>query len=367
MPISKCIEATDDLFVTLNEPHKNQTFAITLVNTGTRNVRCKKISIDLPFIKVVNYDQDNAVIKIGDEKQFLFETEYVLEQSDAKIRFSFSNSTQLTRSVRIVPNDFEKMIKLTDLAPNDEWIDGFLRKYPQALDITDDINVEFEPNQSSASFEISIRNNTRKAMTLGSIDVDLVTVKCQNQNAITINPNQEVKLNFTVDYVPERFKDKARIHFFFGRRLSMNRTVAITYRQKRLNMQRSLYDVPLDLENLMHSERKISRSQLLDSLDNVVCKDFTPPEYGPHFHGLLHLEDICLSKEVKDLYNQNKVYFCDRDCKTRKRYEQGVYDMNVNELFETRPSLQLGKRQEIISMKLTNSDFRLWHRESAIR
>lgn len=347
MPITKNVDATDDLIVVFDDLHKIQTFEITILNGCDDKQGIKKIGIGLPFVRVVNFDQDDAIIESGNEKTYLFETEFVptLNPNEGKIRFTFADRTHITRTVRTVYKPLTNMFKITDAMKDDGWIKEFHEKYPSDIEITDDLNIEFDQPDGIQFLDVSIKNHTRTNYHLKSVTTSQETVKwCRNQTdgGLRIRPKSELELHFQADYVPNKAFSVVQLTFDFRPSVRISRTLRIIY-QKRLLIQRNTYDIPIDLQELIFSERRISRSKLLDSLDTWAARDYSDQDYGRHFHNLLYLDEIGLSKEMKEKYYECKGHFGDRP-----QYEHGEYDLVVNDLFETRPSLQLGKLMENI-------------------
>lgn len=345
MPITKNVDVTDGLFVVFNDSHKIQTFEITIFNECDDKLRLKKIGIGLPFVRVVNFDQDDGIIESGNEKTYLFETEFVptVNPNEGKIRFTFNNRTHITRTVRTVYMPLTNMFKITDAMKHEGWIMDFHEKYPSDIEITDDLNIEFDQPDGIKLFDVSIKNHTRRNYLLKSVTTSQETVKwCRKETdgGFRIHPKSKLALQFQADYVPNKAYSVVQLRFEFKPRVTISRTVRITY-QKRLFIQRNTYDIPIELQELIFSERKISRSKLLDSLDTWAALDYSDQDYGQHFHNLLYLDEIGLSKEMQEKYYERKGLFGDRS-------KHGEYDLVVNDLFETRPSLQLGKLMEII-------------------
>lgn len=237
--------------------------------------------------------------------------------------------------------------------PDDElWIKEFRAKYPRSIEIDDDLSVKFDRDQCDKSCEIFIRNTSRKPFHLKSIEVDLPSVTLRGGScAAEIQPRERILVILDVAYVPDRHANVARVDFHFGGGFLKNfgtvrRSIDICYRDKGPTIQRSLYDAPDDLIDLIH-KRKKSQSELLDSLDARIPT--TSQNYAEHFHSLLYLEEIGLSKTFTDIYNHGKAHFGDINCfkrngkGIREKYERGIFDLTVNNLFETRPSLQVGE------------------------
>lgn len=199
--------------------------------------------------------------------------------------------------------------------------------------------------------EIMVVNNSEKCLLLKSVDIDLKTVTLDNYDSnridIDIQPKSELWLRLCATHVFDKRFDQAKINFNFGKQ-SLQRTVDIAYyRPKGRVIEKSKYDLPEVLYELLFTQYGISRSKLFDSLDLYVPS--VTEHYADHFHNLLYMEEIALCKEFHDKYNQTKAFFGDQayrneDRRTvRKKYRKGVYDLQMTEVFEKRPSLQACK------------------------
>lgn len=358
MPLTVTFDATDDLVVFFDESNKTKTFEINLVNKGDTKLSLKKLVIYLPYVKVLNFDGNDVDIEVGTKKTYIFETHYepTVNPNEGRIRFFFSNRTHMTRTVKTIFKTSLKIFNIADAMKDEEWIKEFHVNHPPALAVTDDINVEFKKPHGHETFEVLIQNNTRDEYILRSVKTSLETVQmCRNDETedIIIKPKDELNVSFQVDYLPDRWKSFVKIWLDFTPNVSLTRTIKIIYRKRGQMQQKEVYAIPHDLMDLIHSERKISRTQLLESLDDWTCARYFERDYARHFHNLLFLEEIGLSIEMKEKYNKSSAHFGDRffdrtiengRCiQISQNYEEGVYDLTVNDLFETRPSLQVGK------------------------
>lgn len=243
-----------------------------------------------------------------------------------------------------------KVCRIDENSSEDEsWIKEFREKYPRSIEIDDNLSIKFGRNQCDESCEIFIRNTSRKPSYLKSIEVDLPSVTVRGGScAVEIQPREKILIILDVAYVPDRFTNVARVRFHFKNCGTVIRTINISYRDKIPTIQRSLYDPPDDLMDLIWiHERQMSQSEVLDILnDRIPSKN---QNYAEHFHSLLYLEEIGLSKTFKDIYNNGNAHFGNINCfkrngrEIRENYERGIYDLTVDNLFETRPSLQVGE------------------------
>lgn len=352
-------------------------FSVVYFRLGASAIRVKKIGSSLDFVKAINFDENDAVIELGCKKTYLFEAEYVPQtaSNEGKIRFTFGNRTHVTRSIRTAHDDLDSdveaqtepeirkiqsvqklsnvstpsmgIFKISEIFFDEDWAEHFYQTLPNAVDISDDLNIEFDRSQESKSCQVVIYNNTFKKMYLDSIKVNLPSITSCNFNgkkAKIIEPGNKLQLRFEATFDPNKLKAQARVGFNFRKMAMMWRTIKIQYRKKGPVIPKSLYDIPMELNDLIHSETKIPRSVLLDALD--VWVPSLQQNYAKHFHNLLYLEEINLRREIKEKYNQNEAYFCDQEYwiengrKMRKKYNKGVYDLTVKDLYQTRPSLQ---------------------------
>lgn len=315
---------------------------------------------------------------------YLFEAAYEHRKLDdvneGKIRFTFHDHTHITRTVKIVnekcddkkapPNvvndkknttfrlDGKKIPPKTELTPGILNLQGFIKTDYEnwmkksngivllPIDVTDDLNIEFDHVHRSELCEVFIRNNTWQRICLESVEMDKSTITmCEEDLPMTIEPRDDLKLHFKAHFRSNKVAQQSRILFRFGR-IIVRRTINIQYQARGSMMSKMSYDIPDELNATIASRYRISRSEYKDALDKWVPPSNT--EYANHFHNLLFMEECGLRADIKRKYLQREAYFGDQEYllengKTiRKKYDLGVYDLAITDLFEIRPSLQLG-------------------------
>lgn len=246
------------------------------------------------------------------------------------------------------------------MASNDDWDDEswvvkFRQEISSSFQVSDDLSIEFDRTQCIKSCHIFIQNNTPKQHRLVSVHINLATVKLRDEfMPMKIEPRSEKILILDADYTPNKLFAVAKICLGFENGRTVRRSIRITYRQKGPVIPRSDYDIPIELENLMSQSHQMSREQLICILDCLIST--VHDNYAQHFHGLLYLEEIGLLQEFKDKYSQSRGLFNDTDYRRengkdiRTKYPNGIYDLKVNELFETRPSLKIGSETNIMNI-----------------
>lgn len=348
MPLENDIYITDNIEVNFVKPNQKKNFVVTLANRDFRSKLLKNINISHNFIKVINFNINNAKIPGDGQKSFIFEAEYVPKTNndikDCKIRFTFTNRTSVTRRVKIVYD--EKTEKNSMFDNKLEKMNSFQKHV--AIEISGNMNIKFDQSQQCQFFSLFIRNNTNKNISLISVCTGKSVLKLRNDNIEKcIPPSSELELFFEALYVPDKMFDCVPIHFKFDRTTFL-RTIKLIYVVRGPNIVWSKYDTPDELVDLILSECKIPHAKLLSSLDEWIPSVET--NYAMHFHNLYYLEEIGMRKVIKDLYSQNEAYFNDtekiyEDGKiVKKKYGEGIYDIEVVDLFESRPSLQIGKK-----------------------
>lgn len=231
---------------------------------------------------------------------------------------------------------------------DESWITKFYQEISSGIQVSDDLIIEFDRTQCIKSCHIFIQNNTSNQYRLMSVHINLSTVKLRDEFhwPMKIEPRCEKILILDAVYTPNKLYAMAKVCFNFENGRTVQRTIRITYRQKGPVIPRRNYTIPIELKNLMSDSRQMSRENLICILDNLIST--VDDDYPQHFHGLLYLEEIGLLQEFQDKYSQTKGLFNDTDYRRengidiRTKYPNGVYDLKVNELFETRPSLKIG-------------------------
>lgn len=228
------------------------------------------------------------------------------------------------------------------------------------IEITECLFVQFDGFESSRTLKVSIRNrSTYRLVKLLSVEIILsknlnnhplvkLSEKCGNVTDTREIPTRGVcTLEFEVAFVSGIAFSTVVLKFHFDDGIVIRRSIQIYYRPNAPIFQRSRYDVPADLVNLVSRQRIISCSSLISKgLDEFVPS--VVDNYQKHFHNLLFLEEAGMRQEIIDKYSQVEAFFGDTrytrvDSMTvREKYKTGQYDLTVHDLYETRPSLQIG-------------------------
>lgn len=382
MPLTEDVDVTDNLVVNFSSSCEDaQNFTVIIANRGKRSISVKKVISSLDFVAALNFNELNSVIKANAQIEYLFEAKYEQPKSsdlvEGKIRFTFSNHTHVTRAIKILHGSMESKSELpkisstqnddknqtkASLTPGvinlqgfiksdyDNWLNKFDDKHPLAIQITDDLQIEFDHFQTSKLCEVLIRNNTWNILCLNAIEMDKSKIAiCEKLDfkSLTIDPRGDLKLHFKAKFDAKKLNGQTQIGFCFGE-LCVRRTIYIQYRKRGSALPRDEYGIPDALNQLIASRNRISRSEYLDALDTWIPAPNV--NYAKHFHNLLYLEECGLRREIKRNYSQTEAFFGDQEYlvedggKTiRRKYERGIYDLKIEDLFEIRPSLQPGK------------------------
>ncbi|XP_031617415.1 probable RNA helicase armi [Contarinia nasturtii] len=231
---------------------------------------------------------------------------------------------------------------------NDEsWIAEFYQQLSSGIHVSDNLFIEFDRTQSDKSCLIFVQNHTSQHQRLMSVHIDLPTVKLREELPIQIESKSDIILNVDAAYIPNKFCSVAKVSFNFENSKIVRRSIRITYRQKGPVIPRSDYDAPIEFIELM-SDHQMHHDQLVAILD---CQISTMHDnYAHFFHSLLYLEEVGQLQDFKNKYSQTRAVFNDTDRRRengrdiRTKYPRGIYDLQVSELFETRPSLKIGDK-----------------------
>lgn len=362
MPLTSDVEVSDDIIVNFDESTENKRFAVTLSNKGKNSVKVKRIGISLDCINVINFNEESAMIRHDDEKIYFFEAKFApaMNSNEGKIRFSFNNHTHVTRSIRIVHGKMKQSVnaKISNgprkMKKNEH--EHFMAnkhhknevKRPEPIEISDDLKISFDRSQKNQILTVKLRNNRWKAVHLKTIEISEPVLNLCGAliEGTVIQPRGELELDFEAVFVPNQYCRSAGIRFDFGS-MTIRRTVFIEYQTRGPTIQKDLYETPIELVDLIAKEYRTTKSRLCDSLDEwIPAMDV---DYPKNFHSLYYLEEIGLRKEMKDAYAQKEAFFGDQETTqengriVRRKYEKGIYDLTVKDLYEMRPSLQIGK------------------------
>lgn len=221
-----------------------------------------------------------------------------------------------------------------------DWANDFEdRQISSAVEITDGVEVEFGDTNPTESFTLVISNESYRPIELKRVHIrNGSPLKFCNrmEECVKIRPNREHTLYFDVErrYNQADATELVRIHLNIG---IIRRSIKIIFDRGafiRKHYQRKSYDIPKVFEEIIDSIDSYDDCML--ALDGLMPKaeDLNFHNYGDHFHGLLYLEQIGMEHGMQ-VYNQREAHF--------QKVKNG-YKIVIEDLFETRPSLNIGGR-----------------------
>lgn len=241
----------------------------------------------------------------------------------------------------------EKVVKMQALR---DWAKHFEHRQvstSRAVEVTDGIEVEFGDTNHTESFTLVISNGGHETIEVTKVHIrnGSPLIFCnREQESVKIRQNREYTLYFDVQrqYNQSDSMELIRIHLDIG---TIIRSIKIIFdRDAFISKQNRLrsYDIPKVFQEIIDSIDNYEDCML--ALDGLMPKaeDLNFHNYGDHFHGLLYLEQIGMERGMQ-VYNQREAYF---------QKFKGGYKIFIEDLFEIRPSLNIGERtfsQEIIS------------------
>lgn len=353
MPKSLSVDANDGIIVSFDKSRCTKFFKITLINQGKRNVKVVKVVSSLESVVVVSSPELYETIVAGRKKDYLFAAEYPGDDiNEGKIRFTFLDHTHLTRTYKFVLSDSKKIDNGIDQKPiifpvknrTDTDIEPHTLKKERAIEITENLTIEFDETQSGGTVEVLIRNNTWNNIKLKCVSSIGKSVKLRNNTNGQIEPRGEHVLYLDAIFIPNKVSKWVCAQFIFDSpKITIERKITIHYYKSGRIFNKDDFIIPVELKALVFC----NKPEVLGLLDEWVPQ--IENNYAEHFHALLYLDEATLRKEIKEKYNKECVQFGhvsyrrENGVDIRTPYEKGIYDLAVNELFETRPSLQIGE------------------------
>lgn len=211
--------------------------------------------------------------------------------------------------------------------------------------VTDNVVVRFEGTKRIAPFKLVIYNDSDRCIEIQNVDSDLETVVARNNdvNGIQIRPDRDFSLSFSAVRHYDEMNTTARIRIFFKDAVTVTRFIQIIYnecafiRKHAHEIQRQKYPIPRELFDIMDAINSYQeRMAALDALDALIptTNQLHFDNYSEYFHGLLYLEQLCIERNFR-VYHRDSIMFN----QTRNLYAIP----KIEGLFETRPSLSIGK------------------------
>lgn len=221
-----------------------------------------------------------------------------------------------------------------------KWARKVEKRGRSFIDISDDVVVRFNrQNQITTSFTMAVTNETKQIIELANVNIDLETISFQDddKNYVQIQPGEILDLKFNVKRFTDEIYTFAKILFHFTGN-TITRSVKIIYDPcayvRKHHIRYDQHEIPRVYLDIMKSIQ--TDDERMSALDALIPSpvDLDYGTYNQYFHGLLHLEEIGLLRSFQ-VYNRTKAYF---------QKVNDNFTLEMENLFETRPSLSVGKR-----------------------
>lgn len=219
------------------------------------------------------------------------------------------------------------------------WANNQERK-SKIIQVTDKVTVEFGPTDEYASFTLVVTNHGDRNIAIDKVESDSKMITLQNDKiaGLRIKSGGEFDLVFDVKRTANRIRTTAKVYIDFYCCV-IARSIQIIYKpnvyvRKNANaIRQNYYDAPKELIGIIGS--KIPDDKRMDLLNEWIppTKQLNFDNYANYFHGLLFLEELGMLKRLK-IYTRCDIYF---------KKVNDKYQMELEDLFETRPSLKVGK------------------------
>lgn len=209
------------------------------------------------------------------------------------------------------------------------------------IDVTDDTIVQFDAKDEEVVFTLVVKNRSNRLLLIERIDVTSKFITLQNElvNGAEIVSDGSLNLIFSVKRDETKQQDRASVHIVFHH-VTISRSVQIYFEPNAFTrnnarwIQQEQYDCPRQLANIIDSKR--SQELINNDLDEIIptAEHLNWDNYATFWHKLLWIEELGLLKSFK-IYTQSENYF---------KKKNGKFEMKVENLFETRPSLKIGEQ-----------------------
>lgn len=209
------------------------------------------------------------------------------------------------------------------------------------IEVTDDTIVQFDAKDEEIEFTLAIKNRSNRIFTIERVDITskYVTLLKDLVKDEQIVPDGTLNLIFSIKRDNTKQQDKATVHIVFPH-VTISRTVQIYFgptaftRNNARWIQQERYDCPPELVTIIGSNR--SQEQIKDDLDEIIptAEHLNWENYAMFWHNLLWIEELGLVKSFRT-YTRPQIYF---------KKKNGKFEMKMENLFEKRPSLKIGKR-----------------------
>lgn len=254
-----------------------------------------------------------------------------------------SYSNQVSRCVKTFSKD-KMRITMNRSLSRDRRKRSATKDFTTSILVTDNIVVRFEGTKRIAKFKLVVLNDSNRSIEIERIECDLETVVAHNSdaNGIQIRPDRDFSLNFSAVRHYAEMNTTARIRIFFKDAITITRLIQIIHnecafiRKHAHDIQRQKYPIPSEFFDVMDSINSYQeRMVALDALDALIpsTQQLHIDNYSDYFHGLLYLEQMSIERNFR-IYHRDSIMF---------QQSRNWYAIQIEDLFETRPSLSVGK------------------------
>lgn len=209
------------------------------------------------------------------------------------------------------------------------------------VEVTDNTIVQFDAKDEEVVFTLVVKNRSKRILTIERVDITSKFIMLQNDLAAgeRIVPDESLNLIFSVKRDETKQTEKSAVHIVFPH-TTVSRTIQVYFesiaftRNNSRWIQQKQYDCPHELVTIFGSNR--NQERIKDDLDELLptAEHLNWDNYAMFWHNLLWIEELGLIKSFK-IYTRPEAYF---------RKKNGKFEMEMENLFETRPSLKIGER-----------------------
>lgn len=209
------------------------------------------------------------------------------------------------------------------------------------VEVTDNIIVQFDAKDEEIVFTLAVTNRSKHILTIERVDITSKFIKLQNDLAAGERIVQDGSLNliFSVKRDDTKQTEKSALHIVFPHTIIIRtiqvyfESIAFTRNNSRW-IQQKQYDCPHELVTIFGSNS--SQELIKRNLDELIptAEHLNWDNYAMFWHNLLWIEELGLIKSFR-IYTKPRAYF---------RKKNGKFEMEMDNLFETRPSLKIGER-----------------------
>lgn len=206
------------------------------------------------------------------------------------------------------------------------------------IKITDGVTVDFGSRNQTVSFALLVVNESDR-------DAKILDVHCfhgsirrrqvddEKYIGLWVDAHGILALNFDVERQKNKENWSTRIKIKFNG-FSIYRSIKINYNLPK----KDDWDIPVPINDVFLA-KNMTYSQRINAFEEIIWapEKINHDNYAEHFHGLLWLEE---TGQIQSLgrYTQRRIHL------QKAERPDGAYKMGMDmDLFEARPSLQIGK------------------------